>query len=74
VPKEVELDQGRTFVDTLIRLQHRHEDAWQPMSEREGTHGAAEKDVERGWSRGRIFRCDTCEEEILVEQRPEAGG
>lgn len=62
------MDQGRAYVDTLLRLRHRDGDAWHPMVELEGAHGAAEKDVERGWGRGRIFRCNECDVEILVEK------
>jgi hypothetical protein len=32
----------------------------------EVTHDSAEDDPERGWSRGKIFRCTACSEEIRV--------
>jgi hypothetical protein len=61
------LDQGRAYVDTILRLNHRHGDAWHPMTEVPGVHERAERDAEREWRTGRVFRCAECEEEILVE-------
>jgi hypothetical protein len=54
-----------------LRLQHRHSDgSWAPMEP--AHHGQAEHDAERGWLKGLIFRCRTCDEEVEVTQEPEA--
>ena len=51
----------------LARLQHHHGgNEWHDMLEVTPNHDAAESDPERSWSRGRIFRCSTCEDEIRV--------
>ncbi len=61
------MDQGRAYIDTLLRMKHRHGDGWHPMVEVPGMHERAERDVEGEWNRGRIFRCEQCQDEILVE-------
>ena len=49
--------------DVSFRLLHRHGDDYVPMVE----HTAADHDPERGWLRGaRIFKCKTCEEEVVL--------
>jgi hypothetical protein len=50
--------------DVSFRLMHRHgENDYVPMVE----HTSTDHDIERGWLRGaRIFRCTTCEEEIIL--------
>ena len=50
--------------DVSFRLMHRHgDDDYVPMVE----HGAADHDPEKGWLRGaRIFRCTTCEDEVVL--------
>jgi hypothetical protein len=54
----------------LVRVEHNHgNNQWSAMEE---VHDAAQIDEERQWSRHRIFRCKTCEEEIRVEV-PEPG-
>jgi hypothetical protein len=49
-----------------LRLMHRHGDNdYVPMSERD--HDSADHDPERSWIRGaRIFKCDTCSDEVIV--------
>jgi hypothetical protein len=48
----------------LARLEHYHGgDEWHDMEE---VNDAAESDPERDWSRGRIFRCSVCADEIRV--------
>lgn len=50
----------------MARLEHHHGgNDWHEMHE-VTPHDAAEADPERSWSRGRIFRCSTCEDEIRV--------
>lgn len=65
------MDPGRAFADTLLTLKHRHGDTWHAMVEIRGTHGVAEREVEREWATRRIFRCEVCADEILVETPPE---
>ena len=49
----------------LIRVEHSHgNNEWGTMEE---VRDAAQDDVERQWSRHRIFRCKSCDEEIRVE-------
>ena len=51
----------------LARLEHHHGgDSWHDMEEVSASHDPAESDPERDWSRGRIYRCTTCEDEIRV--------
>jgi hypothetical protein len=66
------LDQGRAYGETLLRLKHRHGDAWYPLVEAEGLHERAEQDVERKWISGRIFRCQSCAEAVLVEEESDS--
>jgi hypothetical protein len=48
------------------RLEHRHTDgSWSPMLE-ERQHDAADHDIERGWARGRIFKCAACDEKVTI--------
>ena len=62
-----------------VKLLHNHgNEDWVPMSEGLD-HDSAAHDPERAWLRGaRIFKCDTCEEEIAIvpaaEPRTEAPG
>jgi hypothetical protein len=55
-----------------IRLEHRHSDgSWSPLQR--SHHDPADHDPERGWARGEIYRCSTCEEEVRVVPADEAG-
>lgn len=49
-----------------LRLMHRHDGHdYSPMSERD--HDAADHDPEQSWIKGaRIFKCDTCSDEVIV--------
>jgi hypothetical protein len=54
---------GRAF--EVNEMQHGHDDgSWHSM-EQVGAEPAVE-DPERGWIRGVIYRCTTCEEQIRV--------
>jgi hypothetical protein len=54
----------------LVRVEHSHgNNQWGSMEE---VRDPAQTDEERQWSRHRIFRCNTCEEEIRIEV-PEPG-
>jgi hypothetical protein len=57
------------------RVEHSHgNDEWHEMVEAEPHADSADNDDERDWSRGRIFRCTTCEDEIRVVMPSGAGG
>ena len=52
---------------TTYRINHRHGDGtWAEMTEVRAHHDPAEHDPERGWGRGRIFRCQGCDESVSV--------
>jgi hypothetical protein len=49
------------------RLTHRHTDgSWGTLVEAPLHHGAVEHDAERSWGDARLFRCESCEEAVLV--------
>ena len=49
------------------QLTHRHDDgSWGQLVEAPLHHGATEHDPERRWGMGRLFRCRTCDEAVLV--------
>ncbi len=52
----------------LLGFEHSHGDNdWHRMHEVTAAHDSAASDPERQWDRGhRIFRCDSCSEEIRV--------
>ena len=51
-----------------IRFQHRHSDGTMGSFEPEDTpHSPSEHDPERDWASGTIYKCTTCDEEIVVE-------
>jgi hypothetical protein len=58
-----------------IKLLHRHgNDDLVPMSEA-SEHGSVAHDPERTWLRGaRIFRCTTCDEEVVMTPAAEPTG
>lgn len=59
------------------RAQHWHGgDEWSDMEEVTPSHDPAEADPERRWSRARIFRCTSCNEQfrILEADDPPAAG
>ena len=52
----------------VAQIQHGHGgNDWHDMVEVTDASSASE-DPERGWLRGRIFRCSTCADEIRVNQ------
>jgi hypothetical protein len=62
------MDQLR-FVEAAYQIQHRHRDgSWAPMEEEPtpSHHAPADHDPERGWLRGRIFRCKSCDESVTI--------
>ena len=49
-----------------VRIEHSHGDGeWHEMVEVPG-HDSAQSDPERGWLRGRLFRCSSCADEIRI--------
>ena len=49
------------------QLTHRHQDGtWGQLVEAPFHHGATEHDPERRWPLGRLFRCQSCEEAVLI--------
>lgn len=49
----------------LVRLEHSHgKNDWHRMDE---VRDSSQTDSEREWSRHRIFRCSSCEDEIRIE-------
>ena len=62
------MDQLR-FVESQYRIEHQHRDGSWGLMEEESTplhHTPAEHDPERGWLRGRIFRCRSCSETLTI--------
>jgi hypothetical protein len=53
-----------------FRYQHRHEDGSLGTFERvepdQSHHSPSDHDPEREWATGEVFRCTTCDEEIIV--------
>jgi hypothetical protein len=48
-----------------LQLEHRHSDgSWSPLQP--SPHDAAQIDPERSWFHGTIFRCKTCDEQVVV--------
>jgi hypothetical protein len=65
-PRLIELD---------LHLRHRHSDGtWSPLTEVSPSHDPAASDPERSWGFGRLFRCSTCGEEVVVEPEDEPTG
>jgi hypothetical protein len=62
------------ILEVAYRIDHRHKDgSWGEMVEDASHHGPAEHDPERGWARGRIFRCTSCDESVTVVPGEEGG-
>ena len=54
--------------DLNIRFQHRHTDGTLGSFEPEPSHHSpTDHDPERDWASGTIYKCTTCDEEIIVE-------
>jgi hypothetical protein len=51
----------------MLRLMHKHGDSEYVAMTESREHGSADHDPEQGWIRGaRIFKCDTCSDEVIV--------
>ncbi len=56
----------------LTRFEHAHDNGeWHEMHEASTAHDSAEGDPERGWAKGRIFRCRSCPAEVRVSMPDE---
>lgn len=50
-----------------LRFQHRHDDGSLGTFEPEPSHHSpTDHDPERDWAKGTIYKCTTCDEEIVV--------
>ena len=56
------------IAEYTVRLQHRHEDGSLGTFEavERSHHSPSDHDPERDWGNGTIYRCGTCDEEIVV--------
>ena len=62
-----------TAFDQTWRMQHGHSDGtWEDMEEVSASHDAAQGDPERSWGNGRVFRCNTCDEQFRITQPDDA--
>jgi hypothetical protein len=64
----------RTLGELEYRMRHRHGDEWVPMDRQPLHHGASEHDAERGWLRGVLFRCRTCDEDVILAPEEDTTG
>jgi hypothetical protein len=61
--------------DYIFTVQHKHNDgSWGELSPRPRHHDPADEDPERAWAEGRLYVCNTCDEEVRVIERPPASG
>ncbi len=62
------------MLEADLKLQHRHADgSWADLVEDHEHPNPADRDVERGWAKGRIFRCAQCPERFAVGPADEPG-
>jgi hypothetical protein len=61
--------------ELLLRLEHRHSDgSWSRLEPDTSHHDPAEHDPERGWAKGRIYRCRACDEQVrVIDDTAESG-
>jgi hypothetical protein len=59
--------QAQSWLSAVV--EHRHGDDWYPMEDRTPAHNPTDR--EREWSRGRIYYCAQCDEEIRVKLSPD---
>jgi len=60
--------------EVSLRLQHRHDDgSWGSFEPAPPHHSPTDHDPERDWASGTIYRCTTCDEEVLVSPLEDAG-
>jgi hypothetical protein len=58
-----------------LRIEHRHSDgSWSPLER--SHHDPADHDPERGWAKGEIYSCTSCDEQVRIvldDDTPVAG-
>jgi hypothetical protein len=55
------------ILEMAYKVEHRHSDgSWGEMIEDKSHHSPAEHDPERKWGRFRLFRCTSCEQNVLL--------
>jgi hypothetical protein len=60
------MDFGR-IAELTLRVHHRHEDgSWGSFEPGPSHHDPDAHDEEREWANGTLYRCTTCDEEIVV--------
>ena len=60
------MDQARVR-EAMMRLEHRHSDgSWSQLERRPQHHDSADHDPERGWVKGDLYVCPTCDEQVRV--------
>jgi hypothetical protein len=53
--------------EVSLQLHHRHEDgSWGTFEPAAPHHSPSDHDPEREWGSGTIYKCKTCDEEVLV--------
>jgi hypothetical protein len=68
------MDFGR-IAELTLRLQHRHDDGSVGIFEPAPSHhDPAAHDQERDWGTGTLYRCTTCDEEVLVSTVDDPAG
>ena len=57
-----------------LELKHRHDDgSWGSFAPVPPHHSPTDHDPERDWAKGTIYRCTTCDEEVLVTPNEDPG-
>jgi hypothetical protein len=60
--------------ELTLSFQHRHGDGSLGRFERVASdHDVADHDPERDWGKGTLYRCTTCDEEIVVAHEEDTG-
>jgi hypothetical protein len=60
------MDLGR-LAEISITFQHRHDDGkWGTFEPKPAHHSPGDHDPEREWAAGTIYKCTSCDEEIVV--------
>jgi hypothetical protein len=60
--------------EASLRLQHRHGDgSWGTFEPAPSHHSPSEHDPERDWGKGTIYRCTSCDEEVVVSKPEDPG-
>jgi hypothetical protein len=52
---------------TALTVEHQHSDGtWHPMELEEEPLDPSERDPEKGWLRGQVYRCTSCPERVRI--------